>query len=176
MSPELLKGLLRQKLGFNGLIVTDSTCMVGFSSAMKREKAVPYAIEAGCDMFLFNKDLEEDYQYMLNGYKQGILSEQRLDEALTRILATKAALGLHKRKRRNCSGGICIEILKSKEHEAWAKKSADTAVTLVKDTAKLLPLSPKKVKKVLLEIMGDFPSNERVVKSFEECLMKEGFW
>ena len=99
LSPELLKGLLRQKLGFNGLIVTDSTCMVGFSSAMKREKAVPYAIEAGCDMFLFNKDLEEDYQYMLNGYKQGILSEQRLDEALTRILATKAALGLHKKKK-----------------------------------------------------------------------------
>lgn len=52
LSPELLKGLLRKKLGFNGLIVTDSTCMVGFSCAMKREKAVPYAIEAGCDMFL----------------------------------------------------------------------------------------------------------------------------
>ena len=48
--------------------------MVGFSCAMNRERAVPYAIEAGCDMFLFNKDLEEDYQYMLNGYKQGILS------------------------------------------------------------------------------------------------------
>ena len=58
LSPELLKGLLRKKLGFNGLIVTDSTCMVGFSCAMKREKAVPYAIEAGCDMFLFNKDLD----------------------------------------------------------------------------------------------------------------------
>ena len=176
LSPELLKGLLRQKLGFNGLIVTDSTCMVGFSSAMKREKAVPYAIEAGCDMFLFNKDLEEDYQYMLNGYKQGILSEQRLNEALTRILATKAALGLHKKKKEEIVPAVsALEILKSKEHEAWAKKSADTAVTLVKDTAKLLPLSPKKVKKVLLEIMGDFPSNERVVKSFEECLMKEGF-
>ena len=83
LSPELLKGLLRKKLGFNGLIVTDSTCMVGFSCAMKREKAVPYAIEAGCDMFLFNKDLDEDYNYMLEGYKQGILSEQRLDEAIT---------------------------------------------------------------------------------------------
>lgn len=52
--------------------------MVGFSCAMEREKAVPYAIEAGCDMFLFNKDLDEDYRYMLNGYRQGILSEQRL--------------------------------------------------------------------------------------------------
>ena len=50
-------------------------------------------------MFLFNKDLEEDYQYMLNGYKQGILSEQRLDEAITRILATKASLGLHRKAK-----------------------------------------------------------------------------
>ena len=45
------------------------------------------------------KDLDEDYRYMLNGYRQGILSEQRLDEAITRILATKAALGLYKKAK-----------------------------------------------------------------------------
>lgn len=111
----MLKGLLRKKLGFNGLIVTDSTCMVGFSCAMKREKAVPYAIEAGCDMFLFNKDLDEDYNYMLEGYKQGILSEQRLDEAITRILATKAALGLHKKaKNEIVPNEATLNILKMK--------------------------------------------------------------
>ena len=157
LSPELLKGLLRKKLGFNGLIVTDSTCMVGFSCAMKREKAVPYAIEAGCDMFLFNKDLDEDYQYMLNGYKQGILSEQRLDEAVTRILATKASLGLHKKpKTQIVPDERALEILRSKEHVTWARNSADKAVTLVKDTDHILPLDPRKTRKVLLEIMGDF--------------------
>ena len=166
LSPELLKGLLRKKLGFNGLIVTDSTCMVGFSCAMEREKAVPYAIESGCDMFLFNKDLDEDYHYMLNGYKQGILSEQRLDEAVTRILATKASLGLHKK---------ALEALKSDEHVTWAKNSANKAVTLVKDTEHILPVSPRKTKKVLLEIMGDFPSNERVLESFRSRLVIEGF-
>ena len=50
-------------------------------------------------MFLFNKDLHEDYMYMLNGYKNGILSEKRLDEAVTRILAAKAAIGLHKKAK-----------------------------------------------------------------------------
>lgn len=176
LSPELLKGLLRQKLGFNGLIVTDSTCMVGFSCAMERKKAVPYAIESGCDMFLFNKDLEEDYNYMLEGYQQGILSEQRLDEALTRILATKASLSLHKLdKEEIVPGDKALEILRSKEHVKWAKESADNAVTLVKDTAGLLPLDPKKTKKVLLEILGDFPSNERVLGSFEKHLTEEGF-
>ena len=101
LSPELLQGLLRGKLGFNGLISTDSTCMLGFTVGMKREKAVPYSIEAGCDMFLFNKDLHEDYMYMLNGYKNGILSEKRLDEAVTRILAAKAAIGLHKKAKQS---------------------------------------------------------------------------
>ena len=176
LSPELLKGLLRQKLGFNGLIVTDSTCMVGFSCAMKREKAVPYAIESGCDMFLFNKDLEEDYQYMLNGYKQGILSEQRLDKAVTRILATKASLGLHKKaKEAIVPSEDALTVLRTQEHVTWAKESADLAVTLVKDTEGILPLNPRKAKKVLLEILGDFPSNARVLESFRSKLINEGF-
>lgn len=177
LSPELLKGLLRKKLEFNGLIVTDSTCMVGFSCAMERSRAVPYAIEAGCDMFLFNKDLDEDYHYMIDGYKNGILSEQRLDEALTRILATKASLGLHKKDKKEIvpSSGA-LSVLQTEEHVGWAKKSANQAVTLVKDQEHILPISPKKTPKVLLEIMGDFPSNERVARTFEGLLTKEGFW
>ncbi len=176
LSPELLKGLLRGKLGFNGLIVTDSTCMVGFSCAMERRKAVPYAIEAGCDMFLFNKDLSEDYSYMLEGYEKGILSEQRLDEAVTRILATKASLGLHKKaKDKIVPAESALSILKNDKHVGWARESASRAVTLVKDVDGILPISPSKTKKVLLEIMGDFPSNERVINLFDKLLTKEGF-
>ena len=176
LSPALLKGLLRQKLGFNGLIVTDSTCMVGFSSAMERERAVPYAIEAGCDMFLFNKDLDEDYRYMLEGYKTGILSEERLNEALTRILATKAHLGLHKQKKEEIvPPPEALSVLQNPTHLLWAKDCADRAVTLVKDTQSLLPLSPKKGKKLLLEILGDFPSNDRVLSRFRNKLTAEDF-
>ena len=68
-----------------------------------------------------------------------------------------------------------LNILKNEEHVKWAKNSADKAVTLVKDTAGILPLSPRKTKKVLLEIMGDFPSNERVLESFRTKLSDEGF-
>ena len=101
LSSELLQGLLRGRLGFNGLISTDSTCMLGFTVGMKREMAVPYSIEAGCDMFLFNKDLHEDYQYMMEGYKKGILSEKRLDEAVTRILARKPQLVYIKKQKKS---------------------------------------------------------------------------
>lgn len=176
LSPELLKGLLRGKLGFNGLISTDSTCMVGFSAPMKREISVPYSIEAGCDMFLFNKDLDEDFHYMLDGYRKGILSEERLDEALTRILATKAALGLHKLKKEEIvPTQDALSILKNDAHTEWAKICADQAVTLVKDTQALLPLSTENGKRVLLEVLGDYPSSCRVQKKWTELLEKEGF-
>ena len=176
LSPELLKNLLREKLGFNGLIVSDATPMVGFSCAMERRRAVPYAIEAGCDMFLFNKVLEEDFEYMKKGYEDGILSEQRLDEALTRILATKASLGLHQKKPEEIVPDLsALSILRNEEHVLWAKECADKSVTLVKDTQNNLPISPEKTKKVLLEILGDCDSNERVLEDFRSRLVSEGF-
>lgn len=176
LSPELLKNLLREKLGFNGLVVTDASCMVGFSCAMPREHAVPYSIEAGCDMFLFNKDLAEDFEYMKQGYLNGTLSEKRLDDALTRILATKAALGLHKKAKEDIvPAPEALGILRNDQHVKWARECADQAVTLVKDTQSLLPLSPERTPKVLLEILGDCPSNERVIGDFEKRLKDEGF-
>ena len=176
LSLELLQGLLREHLGFNGLIVTDSTCMVGFSCAMPRHQAVPTAIESGCDMFLFNKDLDEDYQYMLEGYQNGLLSAQRLEDALTRILATKAALGLHRCKPTEIvPPPEALNILQDRTHRLWAEECAEKAVTLVKDTQHLLPLDPQKHHKVLLEVLGHFDSNERVLNTFEALLTKEGF-
>lgn len=67
LAPEIYNSLLRGKLGFNGLVVTDATVMAGFTVAMERELAVPTSIAAGADMFLFTCDLEEDFQFMLNG-------------------------------------------------------------------------------------------------------------
>ena len=177
LSRELLNNLLRDKLGFNGLVITDATPMVGFTSAMAREKSVPLAIESGCDMFLFNKDLAEDYQFMMDGYKSGVLSEKRLLEANKRILALKAALKLHEKK---AAGTLVppedsLQVLKSRQHVEWAKELADRSITLVKDTQKLLPVSAERYPKVLLEIMGGFPSNERVLKQVKEELEKKKF-
>lgn len=177
LSPELLDGLLREKLGFNGMIVTDATPMVGFTAAMSRELAVPTVIASGCDMFLFNKDLDEDYEFMLNGYKNGIITEERLKDALTRILATKAALKLHEKQ---ANGTLCkrnedLSIISCEEHKEWAYDCADKAITLVKDTQNLLPINPNKNKRILLQILGNFPSNERVTLKLKELLAVEGF-
>lgn len=177
LSPELLNGLLREQLGFNGMIVTDATPMVGFTAAMSRELAVPTAIACGCDMFLFNKDLAEDYDFMMKGYENGTITEERLQEALTRILATKAALKLHESQKNNTltKGKEELKGIRSKEHIEWGYDCADKAITLVKDTQNLLPISSNKNKKILLQILGDFPSNDRVNSTLKELLIKEGF-
>ena len=177
LSKNLMKHLLREKLGFNGLITTDATPMVGFCSAEERKKAVPLCIENGCDVILFNRNMEEDMQYMADGYKNRILSDERLEEAVKRILATKAAMKLPQKKAEGTlvPGSEALDILKCEKHDAWAKECADQGVTLVKDTQNLFPLNSEKQKRVLLEIMGDFPSNERVTAYFKAKLEKEGF-
>ena len=178
LSRSLMTGLLREKLGFNGLISTDATPMVGFTAAMPREKAIPTAIEAGADMILFNKDLDEDYRFLLAGIESGILTIERLDEAVTRILATKAALRLHEKQKTGTlvPGTEELGVVGCEKHRAWAKEVADKAVTLVKDTQGLLPLSTQKYKRVYLNVIQKDNSPENpVVQSWKELFEREGF-
>ena len=111
LSPEIMTGLLRDRLGFNGMVVTDASHMVAMTDRMKRSEMLPASINAGCDMFLFFNDPEEDFATMLGAYKTGIISEERMTEALTRILGLKAHLGLNKKSKeelgstaRDCRG------------------------------------------------------------------------
>ena len=167
LSPQLLQDLLRNELGFNGLTITDATPMVGFCSAMKRSEAVPYTIQAGCDMLLFNRVLEEDIQYMKDGLSKGILTKERLDEAVTRILATKASLGLHQTINH---GTAKFEDFREEQLDL-----ANRSITLVKDTQNMLPLSVEKHKRVLLQLLGSFDSNERVLEKVKAELEKRDF-
>ena len=114
---------------------------------------------------------------LFRSYENGIITEERLDEAITRILAMKAALGLHRAQKQGTlvPDKAALSVLQCKEHEQLAAKCADDAITLVKDTQQLLPISPIKEKRVLLEILGDFPSNEHILPYFQKKLEQEGF-
>ena len=96
LAPELITDLLKGQLGFNGLVVTDASHMIGmFGATIPRSEQVPGAIAAGCDMFLFFNDRDEDFGYMMEGYKNGTITEERLNDALAPHLGVKAALNLH---------------------------------------------------------------------------------
>ncbi len=151
LSPELLQDLLRGELGFNGLILTDASQMIGLTQAMKRRDLVPATIAAGCDMFRFFRNPEEDFGYMMDGYKSGVITEQRLHDALRRILALKASLGLHVKARNELvPPAEALGVIGSEAHRAIAAEIADKTVTLVKDTAKNLPITPETHKRIRL--------------------------
>ncbi len=146
LSGELLQGLLRKKLGFNGLIITDASHMVGMTGIMARREIIPRSIAAGCDMFLYYNEYTEDFGYVKYGIKRGILTRERLEEAVTRILAFKARLNLHKP-----APAQDISVVGCAEHKALADEVAHKAITLVKNNQKdVLPITTKKYKKILL--------------------------
>ena len=172
LSRELVTDLLRGKLGFNGLVITDATPMVGFCAAMERRLAVPQAIMAGCDMFLFNKDYDEDFRFMREALENGLLTRERLEEAVTRILATKIRLGLFEKDLAVTEEGFSV--IGCPAHRQMAEACADRAVTLVRDDENLLPLRKETSKRILLEVLGGCPSEERVLRTFTEELEKRG--
>lgn len=177
LSRELMQGILREKMGFNGLIVTDATQMVGFTCSMPRRMAVPAAIERGADMFLFTINQREDVEFMLEGLENGLLSRKRLDEAVTRILALKASIHLDRKPA--VPDFQALDCLRCDEHLKIAADVADRSITLVKNRENLLPLSPEKTRKIkLIQI-----TNERLPESgwipelelFKCLLEREGF-
>lgn len=94
VSRVLNETLLRERLGFNGLIVSDATPMGGFGAFAPRGQMLPEVIKNGCDLILFSGDPEADFVLIKAAISNGLISPARHLAALTRILALKAALGL----------------------------------------------------------------------------------
>ncbi|RZS94456.1 glycoside hydrolase family 3 protein [Cuneatibacter caecimuris] len=159
LAPELLTDLLRGEMGFNGLIITDASHMGGIANMMKREYAVPLTIAAGCDLFLYANDYDEDFGYMRKGIENGVITPERLEDALKRILGLKAHLHLHERQ---AAGTLvpeedALKTVGCPEHLELAKKAADQCITLVKDTQKNLPIRPDTHKRIRLFYIGSTP-------------------
>ena len=178
LASELIQDLLKEKLNFNGLVITDASHMLGMTSSMQRKDYVPKAIAAGCDMFLFFNDIDEDFNYMLNGYKNGVITKERLHDALRRILGLKAKLGLNIEKPKRSLKDL--DVIGCKEHKEMQKEAIDKGISLIKDTKNVLPINNKKHKRVRLYIIegeknGIYKPNEEFEKLCVEKLEKEGF-
>ncbi|MCD8118939.1 MAG: beta-hexosaminidase [Lachnospiraceae bacterium] len=191
LSPELMKGLLREHLGFNGMIVTDASHMIAMTDRMTRKEMLPTCINAGCDMFLFFNDPDEDFETMLAAYKDGTISEERMTEALTRILALKAHLGLHKKTVDELvpSKEAVAATLAKPEYKAMHEAISRDSITLVKYKDKdVLPISPERYKRIMIvyvkgqenwmssimKMMG-MPAKMTPAEKLKERLIAKGF-
>lgn len=182
LAPELIDGLLKTNLDFNGLVITDASHMLGMTAAMRREDYVPQAIAAGCDMFLFFNDMDEDFNFMLNGYRKGIISEERLQDAVRRILGLKAKLNLHIKQAQGTllKDPAELSIIGCEEHLAWQKEAAERSITLLKDTQENLPISPETHRRIRLYYLegekgGIMEASNEVVDSLKAALERRGY-
>ena len=159
LAPELLTDLLRESMGFNGVVITDASHMVGMTAMCKRRDAVPGAIIAGCDMFLFANDVEEDIGFLRDAYQAGALTEGRLSDALHRILGLKARLHLYEESVRIPDQALLNQV-GCAEHQGYCAQAADTCITLVKDTRSYLPIRPEEKKRAYLVYVGSTPTTK----------------
>lgn len=182
LAEELTTDLLKERLGFNGVVITDASHMVGMTSSARREDQVPGAIAAGCDMFLFFNVLEEDYGFMLAGYRKGLITPERLEDAVRRVLGLKAKLNLHVKQAEGTLLRTAedLTVIGSEEHLALRADAADKGITLVKDTWNQLPLTPARHRRIKLmflegEVGGIYASDPTVRDTFIAELEGRGF-
>lgn len=89
LSSAVVQGMLRDSLGYTGIIVTDSLSMGAITDYYTPAEAAVAALKAGCDIPLMPERLDEAYQGVLSAVQAGELTEERIDESLIRILAAK---------------------------------------------------------------------------------------
>ena len=89
LSSAVVQGMLRDSLGYTGIIVTDSLSMGAITNYYSPAEAAVAALKAGCDIPLMPERLDEAYQGVLSAVQAGELTEERIDESLTRILTAK---------------------------------------------------------------------------------------
>jgi beta-N-acetylhexosaminidase len=148
LSSNVLTGLLRQQLGFEGLVVTDAMDMGGITVRFAPGDAAVRAFLAGADALLMPPVPDAAYDALLETAKSGQISQARLDSSVRRILFAKAKLGLNKERL------VDLNALNEKFGRAtWqdeAQEISDRGITLLRDTPKRLPLDGTKPTRALL--------------------------
>ena len=145
MSHKILTGLLRDELGFDGLIVTDALDMAGATATYPPNVAPVRAVLAGADQLLVAPQMDTAYGAVLAAVRSGEISKQRLDESVYRILLHKFKRGLFTDSTVDVAAAP--QIMGAPQHRAYAQAITDRTTTLVKNDAGLLPLkgAPRKV-------------------------------
>jgi beta-N-acetylhexosaminidase len=147
LAPEVLTGLLREDMGFDGLLFTDAMTMGAITEAFGIGEACVRALEAGADVLLSPKDVPTAVDAVVAAVESGRLTRERVDASVRRILTLKARLGLQ--RSRTTSLQRVAEVVGSGPHLAFADSAAVRSVTLVRDEERQLPMRSEAVGRLL---------------------------
>lgn len=178
LSHELITNLLKKEMGFDGVVVTDALGMGGFNGNYpSRTQSQIESFKAGCDMMLWP---ETDYvDKMEDAVKNGYISTERLDDAVSRILKMKERLGLFSRD--NHAAKLSEEDKKFIRNTQ--KETAEKSVTLVRDNGNFFPISKEKFKKISIVPIthyepafeeGELMAKELRERGFDVEYLKDG--
>ncbi len=140
LSPKIVNGVLREEMGFKGIIVTDALEMGGIAKGFTVAEAAVRSIQAGADVLLMPPDGEAAINAVAAAVKSGHLTQKRIDESVMRVLTAKAHVGLAAKKLVDLDA--IHEVVNSPESNAVAQQIADRSVTLVRNENDFLPLKP----------------------------------
>lgn len=149
LSPAILTNLLRQQLGFKGLVVTDALEMGGIAKGFTSGEAAVRALEAGADTLLMPADAEAAIKAVVAAVEDGRLTRQRIRDSVVKILAEKERVGLD--RKRFVDVEAIGDVIDSPEANEKAQEIANRAITLVRDNNGMIPLAaPDRVCYVVL--------------------------
>jgi beta-N-acetylhexosaminidase len=148
-SKPVVTGLLRQELGFKGLIVTDAMDMGGLTGvypeggAAAARRAATETVLAGNDVLLLFGDLDGAYKGLLEAVRSGEIPESRIDQSVLKILQAKASVGLNRSSQVDINA--LSSIISSPENLVFAQTVADSSITLVRENGRMIPLERQAV-------------------------------
>jgi beta-N-acetylhexosaminidase len=141
-SRAIVDGLLKEEMGFKGIVVTDALDMAALTRLYAQNSGIGRAavdsFNAGNDVLIIPADLDASYRSLLGAVHSGEISGQRLDQSVRKILELKASLGLNKARLVDLSQ--LSRVIAKPENVAVGQRIADEAITLVRDNGKVIPL------------------------------------
>lgn len=141
VSKKIVTGLLKEKLGYKGLIITDALNMGAVANKFKAGELDAMAFKAGNDIMLFSQDVATGKKLIQKAIDNGEIQQSRVEESVKKILLTKYYLGLN---QYNSINPVNVnEDLNNASHSGLVQKMYANALTLIKDDKKLLPLDCK---------------------------------
>ncbi|HAV54606.1 MAG TPA: beta-N-acetylglucosaminidase, partial [Aequorivita sp.] len=153
LSSKVVTDLLKNELGFNGLIFTDALNMKGASDFKKPGEIELAAFLAGNDVLLISEDIPKAMEFLINSYNEEVITEKRLAYSVKKILYAKYKVGLN--HYQPVKTAYLYDDLNSVNDDALYEEAMDNALTVIKNNRAILPIKDLQEKKIAYINFGD---------------------
>lgn len=153
LSFPIITGLLKDKLNFNGLVMTDAMDMQGVTNYNDPGQTGVDAIIAGNDILMMPRDIPANVKAIIKAYNEGTITEERLEHSVKKILMAKYKVGLNHFEPVETKH--LVEDLNAKENDVLYEELMENAITLIKNDSAIVPIKDLEDKKIAYVHLGD---------------------